>query len=63
MKNYERLPRKIKKTIKGNDSEKWMLFLNERKEKRKKGEHLDKLFVRDYENVYKTFHKMLRYGK
>lgn len=63
MKNYERLPRKVKKTIKNKDSEKWMLFLKEKRDKQKRGEHLDKLFVRDYENAFKMIHKLLRFGK
>ena len=63
MKNYERLPRKLKKLLKGEDRDKWLLFLKEKKAKRDKGEHLDKLFVKSYENAYKVFHKMMRQGK
>lgn len=63
MKNYERLPRKLKKVIKNNDMARWFLFLKEKKERKKQGEHLDKLFVRDYKNAYKIFHKTIKYGR
>lgn len=63
MKNYERLPRKLKKVIKGNDMSRWFLFLTEKKASKERGEHLDKLFVRDYKNAYKIFHKIIRHGK
>ena len=63
MKNYERLPRKLKKVIKSNDIEKWFLFLKEKKDRKMRGEHLDKLFVRDYKNAYKIFHRMIRHGR
>lgn len=63
MKNYERLPRKLKKVIKNNDMARWFLFLKEKKEKKIRGEHLDKLFVRDYKNAYKIFYKMIKHGR
>lgn len=63
MKNYERLPRKLKKAVKKNDIKKWLLFLKEKKATKERGEHLDKLFVKDYRNVYKVIHKMIRHGR
>ena len=63
MKNYERLPRKLKKIIKNNDIEKWFLFLTEKKASKERGEHLDKLFARDYKNAYKIFQRTVRHGK
>ena len=63
MKNYERLPRKLKKFLKSKDNEKWLLFLQQKRNVKERGEHLDKLFVKDYKNAYKVFHKMIKQGK
>lgn len=63
MKNYERLPRKLKKFLKNRDTNRWFLFLTKKKNARERGEHLDKLFVRDYKNACKIFQKMIKHGK
>ena len=63
MRNSSRLPRKLKKLIKKRDFEKWMNFLAEKKVRKAREEHIDKLFMKDYENAYKVFHKIMRQGK
>lgn len=42
---------------------KWFLFLRDRKNRKKYGEHLDKLFSKDYKDVYKIFNKIINYKK
>ena len=42
---------------------KWFLSLTVTKALKRKGEYLNKLFVRDYKNVYYIFRKMIRQGK
>lgn len=49
--------------MKRSDIERWFLFLKEKIDSKKRGEHLDKLFVKDYRNAYKIFHKMIRQGR
>ena len=63
MKNYERLPRKLKKVLKNSDESRWFCFLQEKKNAKRRGEHLDKLFVRDYKDACKIFRRMLKHGK
>ena len=63
MKNFERFPRKLKKMLKIYDSERWENFLKKKKEAKEREEHLDKLFFRDYSNVWVTFRRMLRHGR
>lgn len=59
--NYtSRLPRKVKKVIKLESIEKWRKFLEESKDAKMRAEHIDKLFMRDYTNVYHIFHKSLK---
>lgn len=58
-----RLPRKMKKMFKNKYIENWENFLKDKKDTLKREEHLEKIFTRNYNNVYKTFHRMLRHGK
>lgn len=58
-----RLPRKMKKIFKNRYTENWEKFLEEKEAIRKREEHIDQIFTRNYTNVYKTFHKMLKHGR
>ena len=49
--------------IKGNNMSRWFLSLTGKKTSKRKIEHLNKLFVKDYKNVYYIFRKMIRQGK
>ena len=43
--------------------ENWENFLKDKEATLKREEHLEKIFTRNYNNVYKTFYRMLRHGK
>lgn len=62
MKNI-RLPRKVKKLFKKKFLSKWEDFLKEREAYKKREEHLDTIFTRNYKNAWKTFHKMMKHNK
>lgn len=47
-----------KALISKNYPEKWMLFLERKRTCKGKGDYLDRLFVKDYKDVYKIFHRV-----
>lgn len=53
----------MKKIFKNRYTENWEKFLEEKEAIRKREEHIDQIFTRNYTNVYKTFHKMLKHGR
>lgn len=55
-----RLPRKIKKFFKTKKIEEWEKFVYEKEVFKIREEHIDKIFTKNYNNVYKIFHKVLK---
>lgn len=58
-----RLPRKVKKMFKNKYIEDWENFVKDKMAEKQREEHIDKIFTKNYSNVYKIFHRTLRHGK
>lgn len=41
----------------------WISFSEKRKAMKEREEHLDKLFIKDYNDVYKIFQKIMKHGR
>ena len=59
MRNFTRLPRKLKKQIKKSPKD-WKVYLQKRKEFRERNRNLDIIFTRDYENSKELFKENLK---
>ena len=58
-----RLPRKIKKLFKNKYMNEWDKFLEEKKAYRRREEHIDTVFTRDYNDSRRIFYKMFKHGR